>query len=86
VVEDESIGVGRVGNNQTFDVLLGDGESLALLDKDFLVNLKEIFTFHPWLSGKSSEENDDIGIFEHLIWLVSMPDLSVYCFTDSTRG
>lgn len=65
MIEDVGIRVGRVGNHNTFDVLLGDGESFSLLNEDLFVGLQKIFPFHSRSARKSSKEDDDVSVFEH---------------------
>lgn len=86
MAEHDGIGVGGVGNHDTFDVRVGDLESLGLLHKDQLVLVHQVRPLHSGLSGESSDEDDHVSILELLFSLITVGHLSESSSTDLTRG
>lgn len=65
LTQNVSIGVGRVCDNDAPDGFFGSRECFGLFDEDFFVHIEKIFSLHTFLSGKSSNEDNDISVFEH---------------------
>lgn len=72
---DETVGVGRVANNEDLAVLAGDLiEDFALVDKDLRVDFEKVGSLHARASGPGPDEKDDIRIGE--------PSLGAVCADD----
>lgn len=86
VAQNEGICVGGIGNNYTFDIIACKFESMGLLQKDHLVELEQIFSFHALLAWLSADEDDDVGTLEHLFSLVSEFNLNFSRITSLSKG
>jgi len=86
VTEDHSICIGRVCHHQTFNIGMSKFEGFRLIEENQFVQVKQILSLHSRLSGLTSDENNNIGIFEHLFRLISELNLSQIIVTDFRRG
>lgn len=86
VAQDNGIGVGWVSNDQALDIRIGELEGLGLLKEDNLVEVEQVLPLHSWLSGLSSNEDNDISILELLLSLVTITDLNRPYLTDLSSG
>lgn len=69
---DQCICVGRITNNQNFDILFGVlVNSLALNFENLGICGEEIFSLHTLFTGHSTNQEDRISIFERCIGIVS---------------
>lgn len=86
VAENESVGVGRVGNYHTFDITVCRFEGVRLLQKDHLVEMKQILSFHSLLTRLPTNKHDNVGTLEHLFSLVSHFYLYSHLSTSLSKG
>lgn len=66
MTQDVCVSVCRVRNDDAFNSFLGKRQGFGLLNKDFLVHVKQVFSLHALFPRKSSNEHDNICVFEHL--------------------
>ena len=77
VLADEAVGVSRVADDEDLDGLLGVvGESLTLDLEDATVLLEEVSPVHAILTWEGTNKEDDVGILEGNLDLVSRDDAS----------
>ncbi len=73
---DQRIGIGRVTNNQHFNIAAGiviDG--LALCRENRSVGFEQIFALHAWAAGTCAYQQAVIGVFECNIGVIGLNDV-----------
>jgi hypothetical protein len=76
VAQNEGICVGGIGNYHTFHIWACIFKGMGLFQEDHLVKIEQIFSFHALLARLSSDKDDDVSTFEHLVGFVSELNLS----------
>lgn len=86
VAEHSCVRVGRVCHDNTFHIRASHLQSLGLFNKNELVLMHKILSFHSWLPGETSNEDDDIGILELFLRFITKCHLNELIFTDLRSG